>query len=74
MSIRLRAMLYTAGFVASVIVGSFALSMLLQVIPEQYYFPMFVAGLILYGVWSTYSFTKSHLEFKEKMAELNAKK
>lgn len=74
MSIRTRAMLYTLGIFAAMAVSSFALVAIMELIPQEYYFSIFMAALIAVGLNFVYTVCKAQLEYKAKLEEIAAKK
>ena len=70
MSIRLRAVIYTLGFVASALVAGFATAQILEQIPLAW-LPWIGLGFLVVGGGSVvYNITKSQLEYREKLQEM----
>lgn len=70
MSIRLRALIHTVGFVASAMVIGFATAQILQQIPLAW-LPWLGLGFLIVGGGSVvYNITKSQLEYREKLQKM----
>lgn len=70
MSIQLRAVIYTLGFVASALVAGFATAQILEQIPPAW-LPWIGIGFLVVGGGSVvYNITKSQLEYREKLQKM----
>lgn len=70
MSIQLRAVIYTLGFVASALVAGFATAQILEQIPLAW-LPWIGIGFLVVGGGSVvYNITKSQLEYREKLQKM----
>ena len=70
MSIQLRAVIYTLGFVASALVAGFATAQILEQIPLAW-LPWIGLGFLVVGGGSVvYNITKSQLEYREKLQKM----
>lgn len=70
MSIRLRALFYTMGFVGSALIAGLATAQILAMIPDKWlpFVGLAVFGSI--GSWVVYSITKTQLEYREKLQNM----
>ena len=58
----------------SIGVGSFCLAQIMNMIPPEFYFPIFVAACIGMGFYLVYSVCKAQLEYRAKLEEIVSKK
>ena len=70
MSIRLRALAYTVGFVGSALIAGMAIAQILSMIPGEYLPWVAITGLIAVGGTMVYSMTKTQLEYREKLQQM----
>ena len=70
MSIKLRALSYTAGIFAAVSIGAAALVEILKMLPPEWIPKIFIGVLIVALFKFVYDMVKLHLEYKDKLAEI----
>ena len=74
MSIRLRALTYTVGFVGSALILGIAVAQILAWIPPEYLPWIGLATFCGIGSWVVYGITKTQLEYQAKLQEMTNKK
>ena len=73
MSVKLRALSYTAGIFAAVSIGAVALVEILKMLPQEW-IPNIFIGALLVGLFKfVYDMVKLNLEYKDKLAEIAKK-
>lgn len=70
MSIKLRALSYTAGIFAAVSVGAVALVEILKMLPQEWVPNIFIGALIAMLFKFVYDIVKINLEYRDKLAEI----
>jgi len=70
MSIRLRALAYTVGFVASALIAGLAIAQIMAMIPSDYLPWIGIGILVLAGSYTVYGITKTQLEYRDKLQQM----
>lgn len=70
MSIQIRAFLHALGIFAAIGVGSLALVEIMKMIPQEYYFSIFVGAGLLLGFYLVYTICKAQLEYQAKLEQI----
>lgn len=73
MSIKTQAFIRTIGVLAAIGIGSFAIPILLSLIPPVYFTTIFVALLVAVFSYILYGIILGQLEYEEKLKEIARK-
>jgi hypothetical protein len=73
LSLKQKAMLITAGIIALVIAGSFAIAFIVANVPAQIIGNAIGGGLVAWFIYLFYAITLNRLEYEQKIKEINSK-